>query len=568
MPAPVRLATIPSTASAIPCSAASTTQAIRCVTPRPCWTVASTPRPHWDGEFDRIEDLVTARIGLPSESGGGYGGRGRSPISPGHSTLTPEDPELTALTQSGRLALELGKLPRAQDLVEEAGRYRELFVIGFGTMEVSRARIAEAIGEYCRSIESTPAPYDAYVAGNPRALSDAAVRGLALFEGKAGCAQCHLTDVAKAKKRLTDSFSRRELNAMTRAPFKDFEFHNTGVAWLRKKDNEAAAAKAGVALPPGVPPGVKIPGSGRAAKLARLVLALHGVEDAGRMRISTANRDMRAFKTPTLRDLTRRGPYMHDGRYATLEAVVRHYALGDVATKRGGSAHEDPHRDSLLKPFDITDDEVADLVAFLESLTGEQRPGLAPHRFALRAKKTRLQFLDDAGKPLAKLTLKLIPVGDRLPQERVLRSDAQVLTTNAKGVVQYTPGATTHMRIQLPHHVQPVSGALVPDTCEETKVVVPVNGRIRFVLTVEEGAVAPATLRLEHQGTFVLPGHAAPSTRLDLVRGPASGAAGLAIYEGWRRTDVPSTVRCPLPDGSRTAHDVSKPTSLRSTLRK
>lgn len=518
------------------------------------------PTAHWDGEFATIEDLVTARIGLPSESRGRYGG-GRSPITPGHSTLTPDDPELQALADSGRLALELGKLPRSQDVIEEADRYRELFVAGFGTHEVSRARIAEAIAAYCRTLDSTEAPYDRYVAGQPRAMSDAAVRGLALFKGKAGCAQCHLLDVRKARKALEGHVSRRTLMEVVRAPFTDFAFHNTGVAWLRRVDNAEAARKAGITgLPPttAFPPPSSMPAPRRSREEAARRSAMLGVSDTGRMRISTARRDLRAFKTPTLRDIARRGPYMHDGRYATLEEVIRHYAAG--------GAPREPNLASQLARFEVTDAEVVDLVAFLEALSGDARPGLAPFRFERRVKKTRLRLLDGKGKPLAGLTVKLIPVGDTLPFETALHEGTQVLTTTEKGILQYTPGATTHMRLELPHQIQPQGGALVPDSCEKADVVIPVDGRIRFALTVEAGATVPATLRLDHQGTFVLPGHARPGTRLDLVKAPTAGEAGLALYEGWRRTDVPTTVTLLLPGGQETNHDVTKPATLRAKL--
>lgn len=66
------------------------------------------------------------------------------------------------------------------------------------------------------------------------------------------------------------------------------------------------------------------------------------------------------FRAPTLRNVAVTSPYMHDGRFATLDAVIDHYASGGVPP---------PTRSPLVKGFEITRDGKADLIAFLESLT-------------------------------------------------------------------------------------------------------------------------------------------------------------------------------------------------------
>jgi cytochrome c peroxidase len=72
------------------------------------------------------------------------------------------------------------------------------------------------------------------------------------------------------------------------------------------------------------------------------------------------------FKTPTLRNVARTAPYMHQGQLQTLAQVVEYYS-----TLRGAtfSPH---HRESILEPRHFTADEAAALVAFLESLTDEE----------------------------------------------------------------------------------------------------------------------------------------------------------------------------------------------------
>ena len=88
--------------------------------------------------------------------------------------------------------------------------------------------------------------------------------------------------------------------------------------------------------------------AGEAAALTRRVRATH--TDFGR------------FKVPSLREAARTAPYMHDGRYATLTEAVRHYSELDM-----NRLHV--HGEQLLRPLRLKDGEIADLVAFLESLS-------------------------------------------------------------------------------------------------------------------------------------------------------------------------------------------------------
>ncbi len=85
--------------------------------------------------------------------------------------------------------------------------------------------------------------------------------------------------------------------------------------------------------------------------------------DPGRARISLDPADEGKFKVPTLRNIARTAPYMHDGAMATLEEVVDHFASG-------GLAH--PNKDPLLGPFTLTAQERTDLLAFLHALTDER----------------------------------------------------------------------------------------------------------------------------------------------------------------------------------------------------
>jgi cytochrome c peroxidase len=76
-----------------------------------------------------------------------------------------------------------------------------------------------------------------------------------------------------------------------------------------------------------------------------------------------------AFKTPNLREIARRGPYMHNGSIPTLEAVVAHYNEGGV---------ERPSRAERIKPLSLTREEQQDLVAFMHTLTSSLEPTAVP----------------------------------------------------------------------------------------------------------------------------------------------------------------------------------------------
>jgi cytochrome c peroxidase len=173
--------------------------------------------------------------------------------------------------------------------------YRTEFRKIFGR-ELDATGVAQAIAAYVRTILSGDAPYDRFRAGDAGAISPAARRGLALFEGKAGCVVCH-----------------RGFN------FTDEGYHNLGVGMERPKP------------------------------------------DLGRYTVTNVEADKGAFKTPTLRDAAQRGPFMHDGSLRTLEEVIVFY-------NRGGAPN--PWRSPLLRPLGLTAAEQADLLEFMQTLTG------------------------------------------------------------------------------------------------------------------------------------------------------------------------------------------------------
>ena len=94
--------------------------------------------------------------------------------------------------------------------------------------------------------------------------------------------------------------------------------------------------------------------------------------DVGRYGVTKTLKDLGAFKTPTLREIARTAPYMHDGRFATLRQVVDFYDRGGIPN---------PHLDTVIKPLHLTEQEKDDLVEFLHSLNGEGWEVIQPSHF-------------------------------------------------------------------------------------------------------------------------------------------------------------------------------------------
>ena len=86
-----------------------------------------------------------------------------------------------------------------------------------------------------------------------------------------------------------------------------------------------------------------------------------GKADLGRSEVTGQSSDRGKFNTPSLRNVARTAPYMHDGSMGTLEEVIEHY-------DRGGNAN--PNLDSRLAPLRLSPDEKRQIIAYLRSLTG------------------------------------------------------------------------------------------------------------------------------------------------------------------------------------------------------
>jgi cytochrome c peroxidase len=202
--------------------------------------------------------------------------------------------------------------------------------------EISRmyANIGKAIAAYERKIEFAPSRFDRFVeaelAGRTHtresAFSDDERAGLALFIGKANCVTCH-----------------------NGALFTDDHFHNTGVPQSRS----------GVPNDSGRASGVRSVMAAEFNCTSKYSDAKPGQCDELRFAATDGEELVRAFKTSSLRNVATRAPFMHGGQFASLREVLAHYDRAAAA----------PAGKSELKPLHLSNEEVRELEAFLQTLT-------------------------------------------------------------------------------------------------------------------------------------------------------------------------------------------------------
>ena len=238
---------------------------------------------------------------------------GRLPASDLPTVVRDHIAEAHFMQADGRLVIER---------LRQVPEYENGFESAFGG-EPTYGRILDAVSAYVASIGSADVPFDRYLAGEQDAISQQAKRGLQLFRGKANCIGCHDGPMLS-----------------------DEGFHNLGL-----------------------PANTEIFGVPERHITFRRFMRTLGVseyaslrDDVGLYCVTKQPRDRGRFRTPSLREVGRTAPYMHDGSLATLEDVVAFY-------NRGGG--EGPNKDPALEPLDLTDEEQQSLVAFLETLSGK-----------------------------------------------------------------------------------------------------------------------------------------------------------------------------------------------------
>ncbi len=179
--------------------------------------------------------------------------------------------------------------------------YPQLFENAFEEGGINSKNLSWALSQFQRSLITGNSPYDKYIRGEGN-LSSLEKQGLQIYQEN--CSSCHVGD-----------------------QFSDFGYHNNG---LDEKFDYTSEEE---------------------PKL-------------GRYRITFDSLDLGAYKTPTLRNIAVTAPYMHDGRFATLEEVLNHYNHG---------IKDSPSLAPKLKDgIQLTADEKTALIAFLKSLTDEE----------------------------------------------------------------------------------------------------------------------------------------------------------------------------------------------------
>ena len=208
--------------------------------------------------------------------------------------------------------------------------YQRAFGKVFGG-EVSTTTVSKALASYERTVNSFGAPYDQWVQGNDGALSDAQLKGMLVFFGRGQCAGCHAPPL-----------------------FTDSDFHNLAVP------------NAGFESPRQFPSNAEICGGIRAD-------ADPGRGEVAFLRSSCS--DLGKFKTPTLRNLTQSGPYMHNGVFATIDDSVAHFEKLAEGTASPVVGTIDPlvaKGKLLFGHGGGQPDDAKNMTEFLKALTGSQ----------------------------------------------------------------------------------------------------------------------------------------------------------------------------------------------------
>lgn len=219
-----------------------------------------------------------------------------------------EEQVLMPIAEPHEMGLEHGAMVSR---LEGIAGYRPYFEKAFGSRDITKEKVAAALAEYVRSRRSGNSAYDRWAYGRDgRALSAEAQRGSEIFFFSAGCATCHA------------GFN-----------FSDGRFYSLGVGW----DESTKSFR-----------------------------------DEGRAAVTKNPRDLGKFKTPGLRDVAERPPYMHDGSLQTLREVVEFYNRGGI---------RNPRLNGRIRPLRLTDPDIDAVVSFLRALSGEGYQDQPPRVF-------------------------------------------------------------------------------------------------------------------------------------------------------------------------------------------
>lgn len=205
--------------------------------------------------------------------------------------------------------------------------------------QVTMKEVQQAIASFERTIIAGDSPFDRWhFGGDEKAVNEQVKRGFNVFLTKGRCVSCHTME-------------------QDYALFTDNRFHNIGVGVNRIQAE----------IPQFAPAFLTAKASG--ADVDKAVLTNPKVSELGRFAVTESLDEIGSFKTSTLRNVAVTAPFMHDGSLATLRDVVEHYNNGGVTPK------DAPVNDFLsggIRPLNLSEEEMSDLVAFMEALTSPQ----------------------------------------------------------------------------------------------------------------------------------------------------------------------------------------------------
>lgn len=211
--------------------------------------------------------------------------------------------------------------------------YHDRFRALFGERGLTMETLGQALATYQRVLVSGDSPFDRWYYGADKgAVNEEAKQGFKLFTGKAACSSCHT--VGKDYALFTDS-----------------GMHNTGIGYARSMANTGSNRRIQVA------PGTYI----EAAPDVAAGASEAPPTDLGLYEITLDPEDRWKYRTPSLRNVALTAPYMHDGSVTSLERVVRFYNAGGIPN---------PQLDPIIRPLKLSEQEIKQLVAFLQTLTG------------------------------------------------------------------------------------------------------------------------------------------------------------------------------------------------------
>lgn len=199
-------------------------------------------------------------------------------------------------------------LPSAVARIKAVKAYTPLFEKAFASPEISAAKISQAMATFMRTITLSNTRFDRFMRGKRNVFSDQEIKGLHLFRTKARCINCHHGSL------LTDG-----------------RFHHLGSSF-------------------------------------------HNVDDfEGRYRVTKKSQDVGAFRTPGLRGINETAPYLHNGLIKSLESLIAIYNNGwwqNAALENKGNEIPTAVLSSHIKKLSLSQKEVEDLIAFLDTLEG------------------------------------------------------------------------------------------------------------------------------------------------------------------------------------------------------